>query len=55
MLETWAMASSWSTPGMIGWPGKWPGKKGSLMVTFLTPVHLLSPSKSTMRSTIRKG
>ncbi|MNJ01956.1 hypothetical protein D3C73_1617480 [compost metagenome] len=31
----WAMASMISTPGMIGWLGKWPWKNGSLMLTFL--------------------
>src|SRR6185295_8305427 len=32
-----AMASICRTPGMIGWPGKWPWKKGSLKLTFLIP------------------
>ena len=31
----WAMASTMRTPGMMGKPGKWPWKCGSLMVTFL--------------------
>src|SRR3954471_18204339 len=30
-----AMASTISTPGMIGYPGKWPAKCGSVAVTFL--------------------
>ena len=34
---TCAIASMMSTPGMIGWPGKWPWKNGSLIVTFLIP------------------
>lgn len=27
-----AMASSMMTPGQMGWPGKWPSRKGSLPV-----------------------
>ena len=34
---TWAMDSTMSTPGMTGYSGKWPAKKGSLAVTFLMP------------------
>ena len=30
-----AIASTMSTPGMIGSPGQWPAKNGSLMLTFL--------------------
>ncbi len=33
----WAMASTISTPGITGLPGKCPWKKGSLMVTHLMP------------------
>jgi hypothetical protein len=33
--QAWAMASSISTPGMTGRPGKWPVKNGSLTLTFL--------------------
>ena len=33
-----------STAGMIGWPGKWPWKNGSLMVTFLMPSIALPSS-----------
>ncbi len=33
----WAMASMSNTPGITGLPGKWPWKKGSLMVTHLMP------------------
>ena len=32
-----AIASICKTPGMTGSPGKWPGKNGSLKVTFLMP------------------
>jgi hypothetical protein len=49
------MPSISRTPGMIGKFGKWPWKKGSLMVTLLMPVAELSPSISTMRSIIRNG
>jgi hypothetical protein len=39
-----AIASTMSTPGMTGAPGKWPSKKGSLRVTFLMPVTRLPAS-----------
>jgi hypothetical protein len=51
----WAIASMISTPGITGLCGKWPGKKGSLMVTFLRPTMRLPISSSTIRSTSRKG
>jgi len=50
----WAMASTCRTPGMTGWPGKWPWKKGSLIVTFLIATRESSVS-STTRSTITNG
>ena len=34
MPPTWAIASQRSTPGIIGFPGKWPWKNGSFTVTF---------------------
>ena len=37
MPPTCAIASRISTAGMIGRPGKWPWKNGSLIVTFLMP------------------
>ena len=55
MPPTCAIASMISTPGMIGWPGKWPWKNGSLIVTFLIPTIRLVPSTSMIRSTSRKG
>ena len=39
---------------MIGNPGKWPAKKGSLMVTFLMATSFL-PSIETTRSMSRNG
>ena len=51
----WAMASTISTPGMTGSIGKWPGKKGSLWVTFLMPVIEVAGTKSSALSTSRKG
>src|SRR5690606_16445713 len=33
----WPRASTISTPGITGLPGKWPWKNGSLAVTFLIP------------------
>src|SRR5439155_8717426 len=50
-----AMASMIRTAGMIGWPGKCPWKKGSLMVTFLMPSIRRPSSRRVMRSTSRKG
>jgi hypothetical protein len=35
------MASTISTPGITGKSGKWPGKNGSLWVTFLMPTIAL--------------
>ena len=32
------MVSMISTPGITGWPGKWPWKKPSLTETFLMPI-----------------
>src|SRR5438094_200674 len=46
---------AWGTPGITGWPGKWPAKYGSFTVTVFRPVHFVSPSKPRMRSTIRNG
>ena len=42
------------TPGKIGWPGKWPWKQPSLMLTFLTPTMRLNRSISIIASTIKK-
>jgi hypothetical protein len=33
-VEVWARASIIRTPGIVGWPGKWPWKNSSLTVTF---------------------
>src|SRR6185437_13894404 len=52
---TCAMASMISTPGMIGCPGKWPWKNGSLIVTFFRPTMRLPGSISSTRSTSRNG
>src|SRR5579859_989637 len=43
------------TPGMIGRPGKWPWKNGSLNVTFLMPTALSSGTRSTSLSINRNG
>ncbi len=51
----WAMASTIRTPGMTGSIGKWPGKKGSLWVTFLMPTIEVAATKSSALSTSRKG
>src|SRR5579859_1144738 len=51
----WAMASTISTPGMMGYPGKWPAKNGSLMVTFLMATIFFLRSISSTRSIKRKG
>ena len=51
----WAMASMIMTPGMTGSIGKWPGKKGSLWVTFLMPVIEVFGTKSSALSISRKG
>jgi len=48
-------ASTISTPGMIGNPGKWPLKNGSLMVTFLIATMLSLRFNSSTRSISRKG
>ena len=40
---------------MMGCPGKWPVKKGSFMVTHLTPVAFTPGSHSVILSTSRKG
>jgi len=52
---TCAIASTISTPGMMGCPGKCPWKKGSLIVTFLIPTTRVFSSISTIRSTNRNG
>ena len=49
-----AIASICNTPGITGSPGKWPTKKGSFIVTFLTPIMVLS-SKCITLSTNKKG
>src|SRR3954454_3138342 len=49
-----AIASTCSTPGMIGCPGKCPAKYGSLALTFLSATTLSSRSSMT-RSINRKG
>src|SRR5512146_987747 len=48
-----ASASTIRTPGMTGWPGKWPAKNGSLIVTFFSPTIRTPGSYSTTRSTSR--
>src|SRR5664279_1255534 len=56
MPIVWAKASIWRTPGMIGWPGKWPWKNHSVAVTDLRPtIRFASASYSTIRSTSRNG
>src|SRR6185436_2016557 len=50
---TCAIASMISTAGMIGWPGKWPWKNGSLTVTFLMPSIDSPSSMRVMRSNRR--
>ena len=52
---TCAIASTIKTPGMIGLWGKCPGKKLSLMVTFLTPMAYEPCSISKTLSTKRNG
>src|SRR5262249_54908334 len=49
-----ASASTMSTPGMTGWPGKCPWKKGSFIVTFFSATTLSSVASST-RSTRKNG
>ena len=52
----WASASTWSTPGITGSPGKWPWKNHSVAVTALIPtIRCASGSYSTIRSTRRNG
>ena len=53
--EAWASASRIRTPGMTGWPGKWPAKNGSPMVTDFHATRRLPFSCSTTRSISRKG
>src|ERR1035437_9645443 len=56
MPIVWARASIWSTPGMIGWPGKCPWKNHSVAVPDLRPtIRFASASYSTIRSTSRNG
>src|SRR3954470_11561184 len=55
MPAAWAIASRISTPGMIGRVGKWPWKKGSLIVTFLSATIRLPRSMVLIRSMSRKG
>ena len=55
MPADWAMPSIIRTPGITGSAGKWPWKKGSLMVTFLMPTIRFPSWKSTMRSTRSMG
>ena len=50
-----AMDSMMSTPGMTGWPGKWPSKKCSLAVTILVPTQYFSSWMTSILSTSRKG
>ena len=50
-----ASASMTSTPGITGRPGKWPWKKGSLMLTFLMPIALSASCISVTLSTISMG
>lgn len=52
---TCAIASTIKTPGMIGLWGKCPGKKLSLMVTFLTPMAYDPCSISKTLSTNKNG
>ena len=51
----WAIISICKTPGITGYPGKCPWKKGSFIVTFLMATKCLPPSVSRTRSTRRKG
>lgn len=51
---TCASASTISTPGMMGFPGKCPWKNGSFTVTFLMPTAFPSPISSTL-STSKNG
>ena len=50
-----ARASTMSTPGMIGCPGQWPRKNGSLTLTFLMATALRPGSSSSTLSTSRNG
>src|SRR5699024_3884060 len=50
-----ASASRINTPGITGWPGKWPWKKGSLIVTFFTPTIRFASSFSITLSTNKNG
>ena len=34
----WAIISKDKTPGITGWPGKWPWKKGSFIVKFFKAI-----------------
>ena len=52
---SWAMASTMSTPGNVGRPGKWPAKKGSSPVSLHTPLALLPGSMAVTSSTNKKG
>src|ERR1022692_3142967 len=49
------MASTMSTPGMMGRPGKCPAKNGSLMVTFLIATIRTLRFKSRTRSISKNG
>ena len=51
MPPTWAIASVNSTPGITGFPGKWPWKNNSLNVAFLMPTARFIGSNSIIRST----
>src|ERR1019366_10486369 len=56
MAIVWASASTWSTPGMTGSPGKWPWKNHSVALTALIPtIHRAPSSYSMIRSTRRNG
>ena len=52
---TCAIASMISTPGITGYPGKWPWKNPSLIETFLIALIRWPLSHSSTRSTSRNG
>src|SRR5258708_15148921 len=52
----WARASTWSTPGKTGRPGKWPfAHQSDAVIAFVPTIRFAAASYSTMRSTIRIG
>ena len=55
IAPTWAIASSSSTPGITGSPGKWPWKNGSFIVQFFSPTMRFPSVYSVIRSTSKNG